>query len=588
MKPQRKLCCVLAVGFIVLFFWCIGLYWGDVICSRVTSAFLPSNFSMQEPKELNVWTPTSHRPGRLSCYFGQYEFFASRQIGIVRFIQTLGQWPATKFSTIPTDTSHWIDFVYDDQTKQVTVRQTENQGDKQTQKIAGYIGPKGYSGTKNPSLGTFEKPLFVYHYTWTSENPDVVSLFLYDAGHSRFYRIEMNVSQKTVGILLYHVQLNTIRVIEGPIQKQPDFAPVQIDSRLCGVSDEGPSQGDLDIMWNPPYKVIRQFRSAYAEQYASVDPNTMPDSEAIRTQNIPLKNSPQMRSLKGDFFVLHQDGRIDYLDGKTLSVVRCAGYLPEIGFYKNSISRRPHDMADYEAFGFYDPNDLYLGTAVAAISRDGVMRAIDFYDAKGNLSASKTPGTIISNQWEDCTSGIQIIKDISDGRLLLTVRYLLENLQPPLLRLLDMPAAEWMEPDERCGTFFVHPNSFIGLMKFEYDRFGFWWQLLFLMLPSLALSIWLGIKARRKAALLGYDTSAKDAWFITILAFGIPAYITFKLMLPKERMVTCANCGNLRRVEFDVCQSCKRDWEKTKTLTTPPDWSVKDLAKTAVGNPPTA
>jgi hypothetical protein len=162
---------------------------------------------------------------------------------------------------------------------------------------------------------------------------------------------------------------------------------------------------------------------------------------------------------------------------------------------------------------------------------------------------------------------------------LLTIRYLLENMRPPLLRLLDMPAAKWLSPENRYNTIFVHPNSFIGLMKFEFDRFGFWLQLLFLMLPSLAVSFWLSIKARQKAALLGYDTSAKDAWFITILAFGIPAYITFKLMLPKEQMVTCANCGNLRRVEFENCQSCKRDWQKTKTLTTAPDWAVRDEAK---------
>jgi len=116
-------------------------------------------------------------------------------------------------------------------------------------------------------------------------------------------------------------------------------------------------------------------------------------------------------------------------------------------------------------------------------------------------------------------------------------------------------------------------------MKIEFGRFDFWFQLLFLMLPSLAISIWLAFAARRKAALLGCDTLAKDAWFIAILAFGIPAYITFWLMLPKERMVTCANCGNPRRVEFDICQSCKCDWEKTKTLTTPPDWSVRDAAK---------
>ena len=595
MKPQRKLCLILAVGFIVLFFWCIGLYWGNVLCNEVTSASLPSYVSTwHPPKELKVLTPTSHYPGTLSCYFSQSDFLTSRQVGIIRFIETLKRKPKQEFPSLYMDESRWIDFVYDELTKQILVRRTEKRGDKETQTITGYIGPKGYSGTKNTGLGSFEKPLFVFHYTLTSKNPDVISLFLYDAGRSRFYRIEMNAERKIVAKKAYFtIAMDSIKIVEGPVQKQLDWAPVQIDSRLYEISDEGPYSneglymGGLNIRWSPPYKVIRQFRDSYADQYAGVDPNTMPDSEATKEKIIPLENEPQMRSLKKDFFVLHQNGRIDYLDGKTLNVVRYAGYLPEVGFYKNSVSRRPRDMADYEAFGFYDPNGVYLGTVTAAVSRDGVMMAMDFYDAKGNLSAHKAVDKDFhfSNK-PDYATGISLLKDTSNGPSLLTIRYLMENMQSPLLRLLDMPAAEWITPDNRYSTFFVRPNGLVGLMKVEFGRFGFWIQLLFLMLPSLMLSTWLGVKARRKAALLGYDTSAKDAWFITILVFGIPAYITFKLMLPKERMITCANCGNPRRVEFDICQSCKCDWEKTKTLTTPPDWSVRDLAKAAADNPP--
>jgi len=595
MKPQRKLCLILAVGFIVLFFWCIGLYWSNVICSQVTSVIPPSSISMQEPKELNVWTPTPHHPGSLSCYFSPSTFFSNRQIGITRFIQTLEQQPKQEFPSLYMDDSHWIDFVYDDMTKQVLVQQTEKHGDKETQTIAGYIGPKGYSSTKNPALGTFKRPLLMPPSgDHAKNNISYFSLFFYDPATRRFYRIEMNAERKFISKKVYFtIAMDSIKVVEGPVQNQPDWAPVQIDHRLSRISDEGPYSneglymGGLNIRWSPPYKVIRQFRDSYADQYAGVDPNTMPDSEATKEKIIPLENVPIMQPLKKDFFVLHQNGRIDYLDGKTLNVVRYAGYLPEVGFYKNSVSRRPRDMADYEAFGFYDPNGVYLGTVTAAVSRDGVMMAMDFYDAKGNLSAHKAVDKDFhfSNK-PDYATGISLLKDTSNGPSLLTIRYLMENMQPPLLRLLDMPAAEWMDPDERYSTFFVHPNSFIGLMKFEFDRLGFWMQLLFLMMPSLAIGGWLGVKARRKAALLGYDTTDKDIWFIAILAFGIPAYITFKLALPKERMVTCANCGNLRRVEFENCQFCKYDWQKTKTLTTPPDWSVRDLAKTAADNPP--
>ncbi len=229
-------------------------------------------------------------------------------------------------------------------------------------------------------------------------------------------------------------------------------------------------------------------------------------------------------------------------------------------------------MADYQVMGLYDSHGIHLGTAVAAASRDGIMTALDFYDAQGNLTAHKPLG--------------RDARDIipSDTHCL-WFKYLLENLQSPLLRLLDLPAAQLIDPINQYSTLFVRPASFIGLLKIELDRFDFWFQLLFLMLPSLMLSSWLSIKARRKAALLGYDTTDKDIWFIAILAFGIPAYITFKLMLPKERMVTCANCGNLRRVEFENCQFCKRDWQKTKSLTTAPDWSVRDVAKAAAENP---
>jgi hypothetical protein len=263
-----------------------------------------------------------------------------------------------------------------------------------------------------------------------------------------------------------------------------------------------------------------------------------------------------------------------------LTVAKCAGYLPRVGFYQQSLSNYPQDIGDYDILGLYDPNDKHLGTAAAAVSRDGLSMQIVFYDDKGKLIAGETEIFPLYHFTNNGTlSGLSALTSLPRGPLLITLRYVWENLQPPVLRLLDLPASQWFSPATGYSHLFVRPNSMIGLMKIEFDSFNFWLLWLFLMLPSLILSLLLATSARIKAAQMGYPALSKDGWFVAIIAFGIPAYITFRLTLPKQRMVTCANCGNLRRVEFEACQSCKRDWQKTRDLTTAPDWCVRDTGK---------
>jgi hypothetical protein len=435
-------------------------------------------------------------------------------------------------------------FIYDYTSKKLVINYIAKSGNQQTIKVLGYVGPKGFSATSNIELGTFENPLFAKSIRSDSDKP---TFFIYDNGKKRFYRVELC--------------LDTIKVVEGPCINLLDWTPIQLDI-------VNPST-NFNLDWDSPKKLTKVLPTSKRNH---------PDESSFEenTRYIPLKNAPHMNRWPRNFLVLHQNGIIDCIDGDTLQFRNHAAKLPSLGFYENNASR-PQDMAAFDAFGLYDPNERCLGTAVAALSRDNITMALDFYNAQGGLVQSNI--TKIYNRSKmtpEIASGYTVVVNARNGHLYLVVRYLLENLQPPLLRLLDMPAASWMEPDERYSTFFVHPNSLIGLMKFEYDRFGFWIQLVFLMLPSLAIGIWLGFKARQKAASLGYDQLSRDAWFITVLAFGIPAYITFKLLVPKERMVTCANCGNLRRVEFETCQSCKRDWQKTRDLTTAPDWSVRD------------
>ena len=572
MKTQKRILYAVAVGFAALLFWNSILFWVNFYYNmaftentsnaKSATAGAPVIIEMQEPNELvnQALINSDYRPGSWTCKFYQNDFLIFRQMGILDFFLRSG----TEKSQTRQSGSKMIEIAYAKTLRQLVVREIDLTSERPMLKNIGYIGPKGYSTRENPDLGTFGKPLLARDYSWFVGN-DTSSQFLYDIDSRRFYRIDMEVSKEEFKNQTYfNVQLDSIRIVEGPVQEQSGWNPVKIGWYIRSGHTLYPEV--LRLEWKPPYRVEREPHPVIGSE------------EEVVEKTVPIKDAPRPSASKPGFLVLHQDGRIDHVDGETLTVVKtAAAFLPELGFYEHSRSRRPRDMADCTAMGLYDPNGLHLKTIVAALGRDGFTMALDFYDANGNLRVHRSLGN---------SDGVGFLwDDISGGAFYLTFRYLMENMQSPLLRLLDLPAASWMEPGNRYSTLFVHPNSFVGLMKIEPDHIEFWSQLLLLMLPSLMLSSWLGIKARRKAALLGYDTTDKDIWFIAILAFGIPAYITFKLMLPKEKMITCANCGNLRRVEFDVCQSCKRDWQKTKTLTTPPNWSVKDLAKAAADNP---
>jgi hypothetical protein len=570
MKSKQNFCSVLAVGFILFFFWSVALYWLNRTCDEVVSAFLPRNINVQEPEELKVEMPGPgyYRPGSLNCSLPDLN-----ESGLEQSMQRLLAAPEEQtYMEFRENRSCWIAFVYDNTLRQILVRRTESVNRQISQKTLGYIGPKGYSDTKNPGLGAFGTLLSMTPYFNHNKPLSAFHFFLYEPSGQRFYRIDMNVHQiLDKGSVFYTLAADSIKITEGPVINQPDWQPAEIKQILSGK---------MYITYIPAAQRIRKFHPFAADQYPGVDPQTMPDSGDTYIDNITIPNAPRVRWPEKDLLVLHSSGRIDYVAGNTLSVVRTAGYLPKVGFYTHSKSRNLHDLGGYGITALMEPNDVYRGIAVAAASRDGLTMQMDFYDDKGNACEIKS---LKLYHFYNCS--LYTLTNYPAGPVYLLSRYLAENLQSPLLRLLDMPAAKWVQAQNRQNTIFVQPNSLIGLMKFESDRFGFWLQFLLLMLPSLIISIWLGILARKRAALLGYSELSKDGWFIAILALGIPAYITFRLTLPKQRMVTCANCGNLRRVEFETCQSCKRDWQKTKSLTTAPDWSVRDTAKTDTDTP---
>lgn len=565
MTPSKKTAYTLAIGFTVLFFWSVASYWGDWIYNRVASDDRYLSMRLGEPDLLYVKTadPESYKPGEFVGSISLDGFFY-RQTGAGTLANRSLE-PEKEFS-YQTDVSCRLSFAYDKTIGQFVIRDINHQQKEPVQKIVGYLGPKGYSANFNPQAGTFSNPLFVH---WIRLSPGLTGRILYDNALRRFYRIDIKYtvrkpdSEKEFCI----IPLDSIRVIEGP--------QLQTDKTVVDVWEWKENRSVFDLSWMPPQQIIRTLKTQYSQDPNAPDALDAPPYDAYRTRYIPLENAPKSYTRRNEFFVLYEDGEIDYIDGNTLTVSKHAGQLPQVGFYQQSMSNHPRDIGDYEILGIYDPNDKHLGTAAAAVSRDGLSVQIVFYDDKGTLITEAFRKYCNCNNCNrNNNSGLSVLTSTPRGPLLITLRYLWENLQPPVLRLLDLPASQWFNPAAGHSHLFVRPNSMIGLMKFDAASFKFWLLWFFLMLPSLVLSVWLAITARIKAAQMGYTALSKDGWFIAVLAFGIAGYITFRLTMPKERMVTCTNCGNLRRVDFARCQLCNALWPDTASPKTA--WRVID------------
>jgi hypothetical protein len=157
-------------------------------------------------------------------------------------------------------------------------------------------------------------------------------------------------------------------------------------------------------------------------------------------------------------------------------------------------------------------------------------------------------------------------------------KYLVEELHPPVLSLASFYTAHSFEAASGHRALFLLPNSFIarwGRNKYQNfaERFlvALWW-----ITPSIIFSIWLAMRINKNAVLVGLSRNARLYWMIGTLGFGLAAYITYRLTRPKITLVTCQNCGKMRRPDMDRCHRCKSAWLVPEL--TPPAWRVLDGA----------
>jgi len=153
-------------------------------------------------------------------------------------------------------------------------------------------------------------------------------------------------------------------------------------------------------------------------------------------------------------------------------------------------------------------------------------------------------------------------------------KYLAENFHPPILSLGSFYTAYSIEAAAGHRGLFLLPNSFIAMQgRTDFGNFverffsALWW-----LMPSIIFSIWLSTKITKDAVIVGLSKNVRLYWVIGTIAFGLTAYITYRLTRPKITLVTCQNCGKLRRPDMPRCHRCGSKWHVPEL--TPPTWRV--------------
>jgi len=582
---------VFATGFVVLTLVSIPLFWFRFICQMSLSVRMPDDSKgvLIEPSGLvplefeNDPNVVSHSRVSANIYSEERKLLS---LGIGDYFIT--RFPGERHSNVyffESDTE-WMYF--DKKSGQIVYRYNDIQimPDKTTREkiVQLYIGPEGVSETPGKTLGRFMDPIIDHGWVerrWIAlRQGRLCELILYDKKLRSFFKIDFN--QRTI--------------IKGPklVKDFPSHKPIQI-GQLSKTTFE---LNYLD--WTPPRIRV---------------PDKDPNKTELRTELRPIIPTGYGYDAGPYLLVLDESGRIDLLDKETLEFVRrtpefpgVAGRLPEPETYFGSRgSGKPKDLLGYKVWPlslttyffenpeevkvtFGDPSYLYikrpparverkyLGMFAVSLSRDGTALALAVFDENGR--EIKTEYSRLPKYEGRYTTYVQSSKAFFFGApwspALTIGKYLAENLQPPILSVASYFTASAFEAASGHRALFFLPNSFIAMKAGDRgenfaERFM---SALWSILPSIILAIWLSIRVGKNAVTLGLSENARLYWIIGTLAFGLTAYITYRLTRPKITLVTCPNCGKMRRPDMAKCHRCKSDWLVPELI--PPAWRVLD------------
>jgi hypothetical protein len=566
-SKMRNLISIIATGFVVLVSLSVSLFWGRLLCRNKLISDIPESSSriIISPSGLVPGEPAPQRldqlqtepPGPNEPNFEFSQVYASMEDKRYVQLNAFGVFWDIVAKTMPCrDVNERVYYWYKnkneylcfDKHNGLIIRHFKPDSEDMSRKGEFFAGPNGISGIAESSLGRFYDPIITR--VW-EKGP--LRMCLYDKRIHRFYVIDFDERSVSKGLQL----------TQGDNRE-----PVAIGEIVKDLHFDAPF-----VSWNSP-RIWNDVNSRW-EWQGIFYPGDVQSIEKYRYSMFDWSLS--------FITVLDESGQI-YIYNTSEQSLMPAGYLPfpesQWTFKLHGEFARPGDVLDYDVCPVYavmrlpaDPNrpseyfDIkYLGMNAACVSREGTSMTAAVFDPNGNLVF----------RGDTRIGGISTSKAVyHKAELASVILFLFENLQPPVFEVASFLSRNIIEAGAGHRALFVLPNSFLGMLgrykgdKFDREVFG-----PIMMVPSLILSVWLAFCVRKSATLVGLSGTAKKWWMIGTIAFGLPAYITYRLTKPKETLVTCQNCGKMRRPDMERCHRCGSKWEVPEL--TPPNWRICD------------
>jgi len=262
----------------------------------------------------------------------------------------------------------------------------------------------------------------------------------------------------------------------------------------------------------------------------------------------------------GSELVLDNSGVVYKLDMETLDLTGTIGELLWPGV---------HGSLAYEVKPLCI-QDNYAGLIAGGVGPDIFRPGFLVFDEAGNC---------IGEEWGD----VELSK-FAGGPALSITNFVLETLHPTILQLTAYFTALRFDGADGPRSLFVLPNSLVGRKGVDLSAedileyiLGLW-----VIFPSVAISLLLAWRIEKDARKVGLSDRAKFWWMVVTVAFGLTAYITYRLTRPKDTLVTCANCGRARRPDMDRCHQCGSKWLVPELV--PPLWRVIEKPQPGEGS----
>ena len=578
MKPKiNHTVKILTTGFVVLTLLLISLFWLRFLCQVNLFEMMPDdNKSVSIEPSWLVPYKIEDDPNvvRRSKAFAAIRTLPFRLLGFVDyFVARLPGGHRSNVYFYKSD-NNWM--YLDEKAKQIVYHYTyrERIADNSTSlKIVYlYIGPEGISEIPDKTLGHFIDPI-IDSSSIEKRMEKLNELIIYGKKLRCFFKIDFN--QRTV--------------IKGPkLNKDDSHKPIQIGKLSNNTSFL------LSLSWEPLY-IKPPLEETDMIYYSS----KLSDLRPIIPTSFDFDAGPYL-------LVLDETGRIDLLNKETLEFAGTTGRLPAPRtLFHTDQSATPKDLLDYDVLPlvltthfFEDPEmtkitfgnppspfdhlpsrveKKLLGIFAASVSRDGTAMALQVFDAKGKLIRSDVTDYVAyigRDSRATMPSSWTIFFGVPWTPVYTICRYLTENLHPPILSIASCLTASAFEAGSGHRALFLLPNSFVAMASRDMrgniaERF-IYAQLL--MSPSIIIALLLAWRINKNAVVFGLSKNVRLFWIIGTIAFGLTAYITYRLTRPRITLVTCANCGKLRRPDMDRCHHCKSVWHIPEL--SPPAWRV--------------